>query len=351
MTGFKMATGVQDRDWRSRSRLGFKMARRFRWQRWRTWLIRAAVASGVLSLLLVGFLLSRVEFPHRAGGFDTSTLAWLQGNGDPPELEAKNVEKVLIIGHRGSGLVGSDAGNSVIGNSANAIQAGIDQRADWIEIDLRLTKHNEVVLFHDLKVDKKTDGTGFVDELNLAQILELDLNVKPYESILTFDDFQKRFHARGRRWIFDIKAERSKTQDETKRDKLLPLILNHPQDNLILFGERSVLEQYDGYATGYERGLIVSLGANYLRFLFARTSIIRHCERLNCRYLVIPAIFAESTFVERAKEAGLVVWVYEAENAKDQKILVARGVDGLIVDFPGKARTNLGGPGQKKHAD
>ena len=51
-----------------------------------------------------------------------------------------------------------------------AAELGVDQ----IEIDVRITKDGELVIMHDERVDRTTNGTGKVDELTLAEIRALD---------------------------------------------------------------------------------------------------------------------------------------------------------------------------------
>ena len=66
-------------------------------------------------------------------------------------------ERPQIIGHRGSGLSSTDpekeSEEQLIGNTATAIQAGIDAKADWIEIDIRLSEDGHLVVFHDEEIE------------------------------------------------------------------------------------------------------------------------------------------------------------------------------------------------------
>ncbi len=51
-----------------------------------------------------------------------------------------------------------------------AVEIGVDQ----LEIDVRVTKDNELVVIHDPTVDRTTNGTGKVIDLTLAQLKALD---------------------------------------------------------------------------------------------------------------------------------------------------------------------------------
>lgn len=79
---------------------------------------------------------------------------------------------VKIVGHRGA--AGYEAENT-IRSFKTAIKVGCDK----VELDVRLSKDNRLVVFHDEEVSRVTDGEGFVHELTLAELKELkDTNQK-----------------------------------------------------------------------------------------------------------------------------------------------------------------------------
>lgn len=51
-----------------------------------------------------------------------------------------------------------------------AIDAAINAGADYVEVDLRTTKDGHLVLRHDEKIDRTTNGKGLVKNLTLAEI-------------------------------------------------------------------------------------------------------------------------------------------------------------------------------------
>jgi len=58
-------------------------------------------------------------------------------------------------------------------NTMLAFEKAADTRCDGIELDVQLTKDGEVVIIHDERVDRTTDGAGFVRDLTLAEIQKL----------------------------------------------------------------------------------------------------------------------------------------------------------------------------------
>jgi glycerophosphoryl diester phosphodiesterase len=80
-------------------------------------------------------------------------------------LEEQNI---LVIAHR------ADWRNACE-NSILAIENAIDMGVDIIEIDLKKTSDNELILMHDHTLDRTTTGTGYVKDYTLAEIKELYL--------------------------------------------------------------------------------------------------------------------------------------------------------------------------------
>ncbi len=74
---------------------------------------------------------------------------------------------VAVIAHRG-------AHESVPENTLPAYEAAVALGVDYAEVDLRTTADNELVCHHNGTVDARTNGTGPVRDLTLAQIRALD---------------------------------------------------------------------------------------------------------------------------------------------------------------------------------
>lgn len=76
------------------------------------------------------------------------------------------------VGHRGTGL--SDAANPYPENTIPALQAGAQEGATMVEIDVRLSADGVPVIMHDAIVDNTTDGMGCVTALTLDELKLLD---------------------------------------------------------------------------------------------------------------------------------------------------------------------------------
>jgi glycerophosphoryl diester phosphodiesterase len=118
--------------------------------------------------------------------------------GYEPRYAGKLVTKpprTLVFAHRGFGNFGPD-------NSLYAVQQALDVGMDGVDVDGQLTWDGEIVIFHDLSVDRLTADTGRVRDKTTREMLALDLGPKYNPAIRganvhTFEDFVRAAKGRG----------------------------------------------------------------------------------------------------------------------------------------------------------
>ena len=74
---------------------------------------------------------------------------------------------MLIVAHRG-------ASDNLPENTVSAIAAAIELGCDYVEFDVRATADERLVLMHDERLERTTDGSGRVNEKPLRELRELD---------------------------------------------------------------------------------------------------------------------------------------------------------------------------------
>ncbi|MBM1104747.1 glycerophosphodiester phosphodiesterase [Aurantibacter crassamenti] len=78
-------------------------------------------------------------------------------------------QKPLVIGHRG-------AMGHVTENTVASMQKAMDLGVDMIEIDIFKIKSGELIVFHDDKVNRLTNGKGAVESFTLDELKQLKLD-------------------------------------------------------------------------------------------------------------------------------------------------------------------------------
>src|SRR5215471_18483556 len=82
-------------------------------------------------------------------------------------LQAQRSNGVWAVGHRGFKAVAPE-------NTIASFEAAAAVGTDYMELDVHQTKDGELILMHDAKVDRTTNGKGAVSDLTFAEIRRLD---------------------------------------------------------------------------------------------------------------------------------------------------------------------------------
>ena len=104
--------------------------------------------------------------------------------------------KVSVISHRGDW-------RNTPENSIRAIQNCIDLGVNMVEIDIKKTKDNELILLHDKTLDRTTTGKGLPQDYTLAEIKQMRLRngagVATSHQLPTLEDAMRG--AKGKIWV------------------------------------------------------------------------------------------------------------------------------------------------------
>ena len=132
-------------------------------KRWRT-SGKAVIAASIAGVTMLTLALSMV---YLALPKDDELLSLLGGTAP------------IITSHRGYSSAAPE-------NTLPAFQLAIDHGSDRAELDVQMTKDDQLVVIHDERLDRTTTGTGYVKDYTFAQIRALAITPsgqgRPYES-------------------------------------------------------------------------------------------------------------------------------------------------------------------------
>jgi len=96
---------------------------------------------------------------------------WADHRTAPPSFEffepVSPPRPVRTMAHRGAMRLAAE-------NTSRAIELSIADTVEWVVVDVRLTKDGQHVLFHDDRLDTKTDGTGRLRDRTLTELRTVD---------------------------------------------------------------------------------------------------------------------------------------------------------------------------------
>ncbi len=233
-------------------------------------------------------------------------------------LRGEKPAQLQVIAHRG-GTIGTP--ENTLAAFENAIALGVD----WLEMDVQRTRDGTLVVIHDTTVDRTTDGTGRVGDLTLAQLRALDAGGG--ERIPTFAEV-----------ISLAKAAGVKILPEAKSPQLYPG----------LGAEMAAMLAENGYV---QNSAVQSFSAAALADIHAVNSDIQLCRlygrktfslkdpqpssvQILCP-MALPVII-NPWMVKQAHADGrrVFVWLGDLERPAILRLLLAIGVDGLMVNDP-----------------
>ncbi len=236
-----------------------------------------------------------------------------------------NVEDdVIVIGHRGSP-------KSAPGNTLASIRAAIEERTDWVEIDVQLSADDEVIVFHDGDL-MKAAGSGLkIADATTAQLSEIDLgtNFDPKfagEGIPTFAEVLAESKDKAG-VVVELKIYDGKT---TLEQRVVEIVeeLDMVDQTMFMSLDRSSVERLRKLRPEWRIGQLLSVS-------------VGNASRLDVDFLGVNASFATHNLIRSTHQAGRDVYVWTVDDPVKISSLVSRGVDGIITDLPAVAKAVL----------
>ena len=217
---------------------------------------------------------------------------------------------VLRIGHRGA------AGHAPE-NTLRAIERAIAFGADLVELDVQRTADGHLVIMHDKRVDRTTNGTGYVREMTLDELRKLDAGngqrVPTLEEVIDL--------AKGRVGLMlEIISQETGAQVWSTLSQTGfggPVIY-------AAFLHSELLQIRDVGPTAVTLALLEGVPVRPTAF----------AEDAKVSHVGIAMDSITRPFVNGLRSAGFRVFVYTVNDPRDIGWVRSLGVDGIISDFP-----------------
>ncbi|HHZ01174.1 MAG TPA: glycerophosphodiester phosphodiesterase [Tissierellia bacterium] len=233
--------------------------------------------------------------------------------------------KPLIIAHRG-------AMGTAPENTAASFRKAMDEGADGIELDVHMTKDGHLVVIHDERVDRTSNGKGFVKDMTLNELKEFDFGsyydaAYAGERILTLEEALEIIQKCP---LINIEIKNGPIFYEGIEEKVLDVIRE--------FGiaSRVVISSFNHYTIHKISQLYpeISCGLLYMEGLFRPWEYARTvgAQALHPYYLSVTP-----DEIRRCRENGLKVNVFGANDDYFINALIRAGADGIITDYPARA--------------
>lgn len=258
---------------------------------------------------------------------------------------AQQSDRPLVMAHRGGAGLWPE-------NTIYAFQRALKMGVQVLEMDMRATADNQLVIIHDSTVDRTTEGSGPVASMTLEELKRLDAGY--YWS----PDAGRSFPLRGRglrvpslseilmafagvRLNIDIKQERPSIVKPFCR-----MLREHEAESSVMVASfnQSVLDEFRAEC----RGVATSGSVMDIRSFLALKTREHADERAHAaRALQVPEYaggraLLTAGFITEAHRRGLEVHAWTINDEASMQRLIELKVDGIITDYPDRLLRLLG---------
>lgn len=238
----------------------------------------------------------------------------------------------ILIAHRGGA---HEAPENTMASFRHAIEIG----AKYVELDVQMSRDNELVVIHDETLDRTTDGSGPIREYTLEELKRLDAGSKfshlyRDERIPTLREVLELCVGAGVGVVVELKSPHLNPGLEEKVAALLGEMWLRGAENIwcISFDHASIRKM---------RTLDPAVPLGYL-FEWNEPSFVVADDTVQalCPYYKTPLAYPEQ--VAEAHRLGKFVFVYTANEADEMRALYDAGIDGMVSDRPTLLLETLG---------
>ncbi|KZE38981.1 glycerophosphodiester phosphodiesterase [Bhargavaea cecembensis] len=242
-------------------------------------------------------------------------------------VSVQEQQKIINVAHRG-------ASGHAPENTMAAYQKAFEMKADYIEIDVQMSKDGELVIIHDNTVDRTTNGTGTVGEMTFEELRQLDAGSwfgEEYtgEKILTFGEVLDAF--RGKIGILiELKSpELYPGVEEKVAEELVKRNLHKPNN------EKVVIQSFNHESMQKSKELLPSLPHGVI----AGPSWANVTEEQLAEFATYADYFNPNMnivtheMVGDVHEAGMKIYPYTSRSQEQALRLFDLNVDGIVTDY------------------
>ncbi len=258
---------------------------------------------------------------------------------------AAHNSSALFIAHRGESLFAPE-------NTLEAVNLAWQKNADGIEIDVHLSKDNEIVVIHDKNTRRTTGVSHLIRNRNLDEIKKLEIKngSKEDNSLIRIPTLKEVMGTvpRGKLIFIEVKCgleilpRLKKILRETHLDKSQIKIIGF-NINVISSIKKSLprFEVIWVKRIGIEKSVLYLSGLSKVIAKMKKNNI----DGLNLSY----SRFLSRNVVEKVKSNNIKFFIWTVNDNRKAQRLLQFGVDGIVSDKAGWLKNHLSELGEIKH--
>lgn len=221
-------------------------------------------------------------------------------------------------------------------NTKIAFEKAIDVGADGVEFDVHLTKDRKVVIIHDERLDRTSNGKGLVKDFTLEELKKLNMS-KNYENIKTQEILTLREYfqiVKDLNFITNVELKNSIYDYKGIEEEVNKIIKEfNLEKNVIIssFNHDSVMK-FKEINHKIKCGLLVDCKL-YKPWEYMKDMAIE--------YYHPSAYLVDEELVYNLRNEGIYVNVWFGNEPHNFQRLIDLGVNGIITDYPDEIKILL----------
>lgn len=240
----------------------------------------------------------------------------------------ESLPQPVIFAHRGASAHAPE-------NTIAAFERALEEHADAIELDVKLSADGHVIVIHDMTVNRTTGAHGRVRDLSLADLRALGAGSYFSEKFQNekIPTLEEVFEALGKRTFINVEL----TNYNSPRDHLVESVCSLVKK----FGlqERVMFSSFFALNLSKARSILPEVPRGLLAFKGLLGAWARSFGFAFGKYQALHPNLNDTTRqqIQRVHRLKQRVHVWTVNEAEDMRRLFHWGVDGIFTDDPGLA--------------
>ncbi|ACA45391.1 glycerophosphodiester phosphodiesterase [Clostridium botulinum] len=229
----------------------------------------------------------------------------------------------LNIAHRGASSLAPE-------NTLESFKKAIELRCDGIELDVHMTRDNQLVVIHDEFLDRTTNGIGSVRNLTLNEIKRLDAgsyfsNKFKEAKIPTLKEVLDLIVPSN--ILLDVEIKQWKPEIERN---VITMIQNYKYE------KRTIITSFNPMSVLKCKQISKDIKTGLLAFSL-KTNPLDIKKKLKIDYLVMDANYVKllsQNNIDILKKNNLKILTFTVDKKEDMAYMIKHKVDGIITNKP-----------------
>lgn len=237
----------------------------------------------------------------------------------------------LVWAHRGASGYAPE-------NTLAAFQKAVDLGADGVELDIQLTKDDQIVVIHDETIDRTSDGKGWVKDYTLEELRAFNYNrTKPEYKHADIPTMREVFELLKPTGLFiNIEIKTGVVFYEKIEEKILALTKEMGMEDRVCYSSFNhyTVTRIHELKPDAEVGFLYADGPIDMPSYGVKHGVnALHPALYNLQY---------DGFVKECKEKGLKLNVWTVNERPYMEMCCQYGVDAIITNYPDIAKEVVG---------